>query len=150
MSSAAARKLLESLPHRSPFRFVDDVHSVEAQAATGVWHVRGDEPFLGGHFPGRPIVPGVLIAEALAQLSGVVIGRRNEEAQRQSPQHGALAMVDVRFSIPVEPPAAIDLVTELERDIDDLYLFAVMAAVDGQCVARGRLALKAGLTPESA
>src|ERR1700678_925742 len=64
---------LEFLPHGPEFRFLDKVTSLTpGKEGVGEYHVRGDEPFLRGHFPGDPIFPGVLLAEAAAQLAGVV------------------------------------------------------------------------------
>ncbi len=62
------------LPHRPPFLFVDEVVSLEAgQSATGRWHLTGDEWFFGGHFPGRPTLPGVLMCEAIAQMGAIAV-----------------------------------------------------------------------------
>lgn len=74
MSSEAARqKALNFLPHGAEFRFVDRLLTLEpGKSGTAEYLVRGDEPFLRGHFPGEPIFPGVLLAEAAAQLAGVV------------------------------------------------------------------------------
>jgi 3-hydroxyacyl-[acyl-carrier-protein] dehydratase len=64
---------LDSLPHGAEFRFVDRLVSLEpGVSAEGTYLVRGDEVFLAGHFPGRPMLPGVILAEAVAQLAGVV------------------------------------------------------------------------------
>lgn len=64
---------LERLPHGPGFRFVDRVTALEPGVrGTGEYQVRGDEPFLAGHFPGEPLFPGVLLIEACAQLAGVV------------------------------------------------------------------------------
>jgi 3-hydroxyacyl-[acyl-carrier-protein] dehydratase len=64
---------LDLLPHGREFRFLDRLASLNpGQSGTGEYKVRGDEPFLRGHFPGEPIFPGVLLAEAAAQLAGVV------------------------------------------------------------------------------
>jgi 3-hydroxyacyl-[acyl-carrier-protein] dehydratase len=67
------QRALSFLPHGPEFRFVDRVQQLEpGQSGVGEYTVRGDEPFLRGHFPGEPIFPGVLLAEAAAQLAGVV------------------------------------------------------------------------------
>lgn len=64
---------LSALPHGPAFRFVDEVTSLEpGRCATGCYRVRGDEAFLAGHFPGAPMMPGVLLIEAVAQLAGIV------------------------------------------------------------------------------
>ncbi len=64
---------LNSLPHGREFRFVDELRSlVPGISAEGTYQVRGDEVFLSAHFPGRPMMPGVILAEAVAQLAGVV------------------------------------------------------------------------------
>ncbi|MDB6136264.1 MAG: fabZ [Verrucomicrobiales bacterium] len=64
---------LASLPHGPGFRFVDEVLELEpGQSGTGRYTVRGDEAFLSAHFPGNPLMPGVILIEALAQLGGVV------------------------------------------------------------------------------
>src|SRR5438128_6731234 len=67
------RSALAALPHGPEFRFLDRLILLEpGKTGTGEYKVRGDEPFLRGHFPGQPIFPGVLLVEAAAQLAGVV------------------------------------------------------------------------------
>jgi 3-hydroxyacyl-[acyl-carrier-protein] dehydratase len=125
---------LQRLPHQPPFRFVSRVTQIKAgESAEGVWQVNGDEPFFAGHFPGNPLVPGVLIAEALAQLAGVIAP--------ESGAGGKLAHVDVRFDRPVAPPAQIHLHAQLTRSLGPLQLFDVIARVGDATVARGALAL---------
>src|SRR5688572_29305840 len=97
-TNSDATGLLSRLPHREPFRFVTRVTQVTPGAsAEAVWQLNGGEPFFAGHFPGQPLVPGVLIAEALAQVSGLITGAANPNAL------GRLAHVDVRFEHSVAP-----------------------------------------------
>jgi 3-hydroxyacyl-[acyl-carrier-protein] dehydratase len=73
MSDDLLQKALACLPHGPEFRFVDRLLTLEpGQRGTGEYLVRGDEPFLKGHFPGHPLLPGVLLIEAIAQLAGTV------------------------------------------------------------------------------
>jgi 3-hydroxyacyl-[acyl-carrier-protein] dehydratase len=69
----SASSALQHLPHGPDFRFIDRLTELEpGRSGTGEYRVRGDEPFLRGHFPGEPMMPGVLLIEAAAQLAGVV------------------------------------------------------------------------------
>jgi 3-hydroxyacyl-[acyl-carrier-protein] dehydratase len=127
---------LDKLPHRDPFRFVSRVTSVKpAESAEAVWTLTGKEPFFGGHFPGNPIVPGVLIAEALAQAAGLAL------PDTGGPMNGVLAHVDVRFEHAVPPPAEIVLRARLTRTMGTLSQFDVEASANAKVVARGSLAL---------
>ena len=73
MSDEQLKAALARLPHGAEFRFVDQLLELDpGKSAVGEYHVRGDEAFLRGHFPGDPLMPGVLLVEAIAQLAGVV------------------------------------------------------------------------------
>lgn len=73
MNADVLNHALQGLPHGPEFRFLDRLIAlVPGKSGTGEYRVRGDEPFLSGHFPGKPLFPGVLLIEAAAQLSGVV------------------------------------------------------------------------------
>ena len=143
--SIALENALASLPHGEQFRFVTRITALEpATSAQGIWHIHGNESFFAGHFPGNPIVPGVLIGEALAQLSGIVCGHA---ALPIVANQGRLAQIDLRFLRAVIPPAMIELKSELSRSLEALHLFAVEALVNGKTVASGRLTL--AFEPES-
>ena len=138
VAASSPADYLARLPHRDPFRFVSQVTQVrEGEAAEGVWTVTGDEPFFAGHFPGNPLVPGVLIAEALAQISGLA-------SPTDASGGGMLAHADVRFDHPVTPPAQIILRSKLTRTIASLHRFDVSASVNGVVVASGSITLHRG------
>ncbi|HXE55217.1 MAG TPA: phosphopantetheine-binding protein [Tepidisphaeraceae bacterium] len=125
---------LSRLPHKDPFRFVTRVTQITAgQSAEGIWVVTGSEPFFAGHFPGQPLVPGVLIAESLAQLSGLI-----SPVETRS---GKLVHVDVRFDEPVAPPADLVLRSRLLRTVGELEQFEVSALLNDRTIARGMLTL---------
>src|ERR687885_2127971 len=105
--------LTEILPHRAPFLLIDEVLELTpGVGAVARKTVREDEWYLAGHFPGRPLMPGVLIVEALAQTGAIAV--LSEEANR-----GKLALFagidDVRFKRIVEPGEELELTCELER-----------------------------------
>jgi 3-hydroxyacyl-[acyl-carrier-protein] dehydratase len=139
VSAAPPVDYLARLPHQAPFRFVSRLTDVRpGDSAEGVWALTGQESFFAGHFPGRPLVPGVLIAEALAQLSGIA---GPSVATGGGAEEGKLAHVDVRFEEAVAPPAEIVLKTKLFRAVGALQQFNVEATANGKVVARGSLTL---------
>lgn len=129
---------LALLPHQPPFRFISRVIEVQpGRSARGTWDLDGTESFFVGHFPGNPIVPGVLIAEALGQLSGLA-GPASNGSQ------GKLASVDLRFERAVAPPAQITLESTLSGTLGALQSFAVSALLGDVVIARGSIALYRG------
>ena len=107
----------------------------------------GTESFFAGHFPNRPFVPGLLIAEALAQLSGLIAfhfsvsGFATTDPTTHPLAEGKLAHTDIRFKEAVAPPARISLLSRMVRRSGALRQFEVEARCDGRLVARGRLTL---------
>jgi 3-hydroxyacyl-[acyl-carrier-protein] dehydratase len=132
--TTSPQDLLEHLPHGPEFRFITRVDSAKpGEEATGTWEIKGDETFFKGHFPGNPLVPGVLITEALAQLSGI--------AGASAGKSGMIAHIDVRFHRPVAPPASITLNAKLNRLLGELQQFDVTASLGAETIASGSITL---------
>jgi 3-hydroxyacyl-[acyl-carrier-protein] dehydratase len=135
--TATPHDYLSRLPHREPFRFISRVIRVsDGESAEAVWNLSGSEAFFAGHFPDQPLVPGVLIAEALAQVSGLAAGVKTGQ--------GRLAPGDGRVERPGPPPAEIRLESRLTRTMGTLSQFDVIARVGAEVVARGSVALSFG------
>ena len=142
MKAPFGRDEIEAIiPHRDPFLFLDEVLELEPGArVVARKHVRGDEWFFPGHFPGRPIMPGVIMVEALAQAGAVAV--LSEEANR-----GKLALFagidDVRFKRIVEPGDELTLTCELETVRGPVGKGKVQARVGDELAVRGTLTFAA-------
>jgi 3-hydroxyacyl-[acyl-carrier-protein] dehydratase len=101
------------IPHRPPFLFVDEIVAIEAgRRAIARWHLQGDEWFFGGHFPGRPTLPGVLMCEAIAQTGALAIVS-DQRFIGKLPLFGGLD--GARFRRQVLPGDVLEMTTELTR-----------------------------------
>jgi 3-hydroxymyristoyl/3-hydroxydecanoyl-(acyl carrier protein) dehydratase len=99
-SAAELVQALSSLPHGSEFRFIDElVELIPGVSAKAVWKLKGSEDFLRGHFPGAPLMPGVLMIEALAQLGGILIQTRPGEASLRNLRLTAVRQIKILGSI---------------------------------------------------
>ncbi|HEX7369933.1 MAG TPA: 3-hydroxyacyl-ACP dehydratase FabZ [Rhodanobacteraceae bacterium] len=131
-----AEQIAALLPHRYPFLLVDRVvELVPGQDIVAIKNVTINEPFFQGHFPGHPVMPGVLIVEALAQASGLLIGLSGTHAVKDD-RIFYLAKVDnARFLKPVVPGDQLRLEVTLKRLIRGMGIFNARAVVDGKDVA---------------
>jgi 3-hydroxyacyl-[acyl-carrier-protein] dehydratase len=125
------------LPHREPFLLNDEVVELEpGSRVVARKRVREDEWYLAGHFPGRPVMPGVLIVEAMAQTGAVAVLSEEENRGRIAFFAG---IDDVRFKRIVEPGDELRLECELERVRGPIGRGRATATVDGKLAARGTL-----------
>src|SRR5919206_773821 len=138
MQAPFGREQIESIiPHRDPFLFLDEVLELEpGKRVVARKHVRPDEWFFPGHFPGRPIMPGVIMVEALAQAGAVAV--LSEEENR-----GKLALFagidNVRFKRIVRPGDELTLTCDLETVRGPIGRGKARATVDGELAVRGTL-----------
>lgn len=133
---------LESLPHGPEFRFVDRLLSlVPGKEGVGEYRVRGNEPFLRGHFPARPLFPGVLLVEAVAQLAGVIAQNDPEISPLPGLRLAALRAVKVFNS--ARPGEVIRLEARITGRLGTVVQAQGQAFVDGQPILTAEITLGA-------
>jgi 3-hydroxyacyl-[acyl-carrier-protein] dehydratase len=141
-------EIMRYLPHRYPFLLVDRITALEdGKSIRGIKNVTMNEPFFQGHFPGYPVMPAVLVIEALAQIASILAWK----IAGRSPADGSLiffAGIDnARFRRQVRPGDQLVLESEVQRMVRGIGKFAVRAKVDGEIVAEADL-MAAMRTPE--
>jgi beta-hydroxyacyl-ACP dehydratase FabZ len=130
----------EILPHRYPMLLVDRIVELEPDRIVGIKNVTVNEPFFQGHFPEFPVMPGVLIIEAMAQVAGVLVLR--EMADRKS-KLVLLASVDsAKFRRPVLPGDQLRIEMRVVKKKSSVAKMAGKATVDGQVVAEAEVMCK--------
>jgi len=129
------RRVMEALPHRYPMLLLDRVERLERDVSiTAIKAVTINEPFFQGHFPGRPIMPGVLIVEALAQAAGVLAVESLGLAGSGKLVY-FMAIDGAKFRVPVEPGCLLTLDVEFVQKRASVCKFAGRATVDGKLAA---------------
>lgn len=125
------------LPHRYPFLLVDRIIELEEERVVGLKNVSINEPFFRGHFPGRPVMPGVLIIEAMAQTAGVLVLRNIEDRQNKLVY---LATIEqAKFRRPVSPGDQLRIEVRFTRRKPAAVKLDAVATVDGHVVAEASL-----------
>jgi 3-hydroxyacyl-[acyl-carrier-protein] dehydratase len=131
---------LSLLPHGGEFRFIDRLVNLNpGQTGEGEYRVRGDEPFLRGHFPGEPVFPGVLLVEAAAQLAGVVA-----QSDPKIPPLAGLkltALRNVKILGTARPGEIIQLEARITGRLGNLIQAQATALVAGETILTGELTL---------
>lgn len=130
-------RAVDVLPHRPPFLFVDEVTELVAgMSARGRWHLRGDEAFFAGHFPGRPTLPGVLMVEAMAQLGALAV-LRDPRFAGKLPLFGGIDKA--RFRRQVGPGDTLEMEVVLDQLGGRAGKGTASARVEGQLAASASL-----------
>ena len=137
----AADPVALGLPHREPFIFIDAVLALTAgESAHCTKRFAASEPFFRGHFPGDPLVPGVLMAEALAQTAGLAAGQPGRTFHLS-------AIRGMKFLAPVRPDSELHLFARKTATVGALLQFEVTARVNDRPVAEGSLILAEAASP---
>ncbi len=136
--TADLKRIMELIPHRYPMLLVDRVERiVPGESAVGIKNVTINEPFFVGHFPTRPVMPGVLIIEALAQTAGVLAAiSLGEEGAGKLVYF--LAIREAKFRRPVEPGHQLELAVTVDRARGAVWRFSGVASAGGQVMAEAK------------
>jgi 3-hydroxyacyl-[acyl-carrier-protein] dehydratase len=122
--------LMRRIPHRYPFLLVDRVlHWEQGKHLTALKNVTINEPFFQGHFPGRPVMPGVLVIEALAQATGLLAFLTEGVYPEENSRFFFAGIDEARFRRPVEPGDQLTLHVVLDRTIKSIWKFSGVARV---------------------
>ena len=136
--------IAERLPHRFPFLLVDRVLDVVAgKSIVAVKNVTMNEAYFQGHFPGHPVMPGVLILEALAQAGGLLAFETANAEERLSILY-LVGIEESRFKQIVRPGDQLTLRVELLKHRRNLWRFTAVAEVDGKAVAEAQILMAGG------
>lgn len=140
--------VLKQLPHRYPFLLVDRVIAcVPGESIEAIKNVTVNEPFFPGHFPYRPVMPGVMILEALAQAAGILAFKTAGVVPDEETRFYFVGIDGARFRRPVEPGDQLVLKAKLERAIRGIWKFSTVAEVDGKEVASATMMVAPEVKP---
>lgn len=129
-------EIMKHLPHRYPFLLVDRIIDIqEGESITGIKNVSMNEPFFQGHFPGQPIMPGVLIVEALAQVAGIMAFHSGIEGKSVY----FMSIEKAKFRRPVVPGDQLKLEVKVLQRRGTVWKVAGKATVDGKSAAEAEL-----------
>lgn len=133
-------QILQHLPHRYPFLLVDRVLSCEPGKAIHAYkNITMNEQYFVGHFPHHPVMPGVLIMEALAQAAGILSFKTLGALPDENSVFYFVGIDEGRFKKPVSPGDQLHLHVELERNMRGIWKYNAVAKVDGEVAAEAKL-----------
>jgi len=140
MADMEAQQVLDYLPHRYPLLMIDRVLLCEpGKRIVALKNISHNEPQFMGHFPGRPIMPGVLILEAMAQASGILVFRtRNERPDKDTVYYYA-GIDKARFKRPIVPGDQLEIEATILAHKRSIWKFACVCRVDGVVAAEAEI-----------
>lgn len=145
MENLPNKDIRELIPHREPFIFIDKVVSAESGLVVASKYIKKDEEYFKGHFPGNPLVPGVLIVESMAQTSGIACALYCKEQKNVPLKHSEAYFLsrisDVKFKYPVLPGDTLIIKSKVVQYFDPLFKIQVSCEVNDRIVAEGELVL---------
>lgn len=142
MNTMDIHEILKHLPHRYPFLLVDRVVDFEPEKSIHAYkNISIDEPFFTGHFPHHPVLPGVLIMEALAQAAGILAFKTMNVLPDENSIFYFVGIDNARFKKPVTAGDQLHLHVEIARRMRGIWKYKAEARVDGELVAEGELML---------
>jgi len=140
MNKMEIREILDYLPHRFPFLLIDRVLALEeGKSIVALKNVAINEPFFQGHFPGNPVMPGVMILEALAQAAAILSFKTMNRESTQNLLYYFVGIDHARFKRPVTPGDQLILNVSLLRQVRGIGKFAAHATVDNLLVTEAEL-----------
>lgn len=140
MSGLDIHEVLQHLPHRYPFLMIDRVlDCTPGESLKALKNVTINEPFFQGHFPHRPVMPGVMILEAMAQATGILAFRTTQTRPSEHLLYYLVGVDEARFKQPVEPGDQLIIEVHAERNMRGLWKFSATATVEGKLVASATL-----------
>jgi len=141
-------EIFKQIPHRYPFLLVDRVTAcVPGETIEALKNVTVNEPFFPGHFPHRPVMPGVMILEALAQAAGILAFKTAGVIPTEETRFYFVGIDAARFRKPVGPGDQLVLKARLERALRGIWKFSTVAEVAGEEVASATMLLAPGVGP---
>lgn len=139
-TSMNIHEILEHLPHRYPFVLVDRVVSMElGKEITAIKNVSVNEPYFPGHFPYHPVMPGVLIIEAMAQAAAILSFKTMDTKPSDDSVYYFAGIDSARFKKPVSPGDQIVLNVKIDRILKGIWKYSGVASVDGTVVAEAQM-----------
>jgi 3-hydroxyacyl-[acyl-carrier-protein] dehydratase len=139
-TSMDIHEILDHLPHRYPFVLIDRVLSLDlGKEITAIKNVTINEPFFPGHFPYHPVMPGVLIVEAMAQAAAVLSFKTMGAKPSDDSVYYFAGIDSARFKKPVSPGDQIVLNVKIDRILKGIWKYSGVASVDGNVVAEAQM-----------